>query len=272
MSDGCIEGTVGFSDIIPDRKAILGFISKAVLRLKYVWLVRLFYYTGIVKINKEYIRNNYSELGSEFIRCTIDNHDIDPDDILEVIPRIVIDDAREGDFEMVHYFMDLVWFTERRDIIELMSQKLIRRERELIEMVNRRAGNELKINFDFVNRLLNWHFVDFSPKIREAIKKRTKKEVEEYIKSVPDVKRKPNKVYDSAIANINHNMIAFVANDKINVDLLTVDYVEFAEMVQNFACGVLDVNTDFDHDSVVEWIDKDDDQIEEDVDAVDDID
>jgi hypothetical protein len=76
----------------------------------------------------------------------------------------------------------------------------------------------------------------------------------------------------SAIANINHNMIAFVANDKINVDLLTVDYVEFAEMVQNFACGVLDVNTDFDHDSVVEWIDKDADQIEEDVDAVDVID
>ena len=69
----------------------------------------------------------------------------------------------------------------------------------------------------------------------------------------------------SAIANINHNMIAFVANDKINVDLLTVDYVEFAEMVQNFACGVLDVNTDFDHDSVVEWVDKD-------ADAVDDID
>jgi len=65
----------------------------------------------------------------------------------------------------------------------------------------------------------------------------------------------------SAIANINHNMIAFVANDKINVDLLTVDYVEFAEMVQNFACGVLDVNTDFDHDSVVEWIDKDVDTI-----------
>ena len=76
----------------------------------------------------------------------------------------------------------------------------------------------------------------------------------------------------SAIANINHNMIAFVANDKINVDLLTVDYVEFAEMVQNFACGVLDVNTDFDHDSVVEWNDKDADQIEEDVDAVDVID
>ena len=69
----------------------------------------------------------------------------------------------------------------------------------------------------------------------------------------------------SAIANINHNMIAFVANDKINVDLLTVDYVEFAEMVQNFACGVLDVNTDFDHDSVVEWIDKNAD----DVDAMD---
>jgi len=69
----------------------------------------------------------------------------------------------------------------------------------------------------------------------------------------------------SAIANINHNMIAFVANDKINVDLLTVDYVEFAEMVQNFACGVLDVNTDFDHDSVVEWIDKNAD----DVDAID---
>lgn len=73
----------------------------------------------------------------------------------------------------------------------------------------------------------------------------------------------------SAIANINHNMIEFVANDKINVDLLTVDYVEFAEMVQNFACGVLGVNTDFDHDSVVEWIDKDPDQIEEDVDVID---
>jgi hypothetical protein len=73
----------------------------------------------------------------------------------------------------------------------------------------------------------------------------------------------------SAIANINHNMIAFVANDKINVDLLTVDYVEFAEMVQNFACGVLDVNTDFDHESVVEWIDKDADQIEDDVDVID---
>lgn len=73
----------------------------------------------------------------------------------------------------------------------------------------------------------------------------------------------------SAIANINHNMIAFVANDKINVDLLTVDYMEFAEMVQNFACGVLDVNTDFDHDSVVEWIDKDTDQIEETVDVID---
>jgi len=75
-----------------------------------------------------------------------------------------------------------------------------------------------------------------------------------------------------AIANINHNMIEFVANDKINVDLLTVDYMEFAEMVQNFACGVLDINTDFDHESVVEWIDKDVDQNEKDVDAVDVID
>jgi hypothetical protein len=32
---------------------------------------------------------------------------------------------------------------------------------------------------------------------------------------------------------------------------------------------VLDVNTDFDHESVVEWIDKDADQIEDDVDVID---
>jgi hypothetical protein len=66
----------------------------------------------------------------------------------------------------------------------------------------------------------------------------------------------------SAIATINHNMITFVANDKINVDLLNVDYMEFAEMVQNFACGVLDVNTDFEHDSIIEYINKDADQID----------
>lgn len=60
------------------------------------------------------------------------------------------------------------------------------------------------------------------------------------------------------IAKINHVMIPFVANDKIDIKLLEADYIKLSEVVKNFACDVLNVNTDFENGSIIECIDYND--------------
>ena len=40
-------------------------------------------------------------------------------------------------------------------------------------------------------------------------------------------------------------LIPFVANDKINVELLERDYLEFADYAQSLACLILNVNVNF---------------------------
>lgn len=56
------------------------------------------------------------------------------------------------------------------------------------------------------------------------------------------------------ISEINSNMIPFVANDKIKLDLLKTDYLNFSKNVQNISCNVLHVNTDFDDVTFIEYI------------------
>jgi hypothetical protein len=58
-----------------------------------------------------------------------------------------------------------------------------------------------------------------------------------------------------SISKINYNMIPFVANDKINRVELNADYDQFSNKVKNIACEMLDINTDFEHDSIFELID-----------------
>ncbi len=48
-----------------------------------------------------------------------------------------------------------------------------------------------------------------------------------------------------SIANIHQNMIPFVATDKLDFEALSQDYDIFSEKAKNFACEILEVNTDF---------------------------
>ena len=48
------------------------------------------------------------------------------------------------------------------------------------------------------------------------------------------------------ISEIPTNMIPFVADDNINLELLSVDYLRFSNDVKNIACNILTLNTDFD--------------------------
>lgn len=63
------------------------------------------------------------------------------------------------------------------------------------------------------------------------------------------------------IANINSHMIPFVINDSINVLQLQNDFNGFANMVKNFACDVLNVNTNFQEDSFIEYDEIVDDEL-----------
>jgi hypothetical protein len=54
------------------------------------------------------------------------------------------------------------------------------------------------------------------------------------------------------ISRINIAMIPFVANDKIEIKTLESDYIEFSEVVRNFACSTLNVNIEFEDDFIVE--------------------
>ena len=55
-----------------------------------------------------------------------------------------------------------------------------------------------------------------------------------------------------SIADIHVNMIPFVANDKINLFSLKSDFNSFALVVRNLACDILEVNTDFNTESMIE--------------------
>jgi hypothetical protein len=55
------------------------------------------------------------------------------------------------------------------------------------------------------------------------------------------------------ISGIDYNMIPFVATDRINNELLQVDYLKFSGLVKNFACNVLNINTDFEKGSIFEY-------------------
>ena len=57
-----------------------------------------------------------------------------------------------------------------------------------------------------------------------------------------------------SIADIHVNMIPFVANDKINLFSLKTDFNSFSLMVRNLACDILEVNTDFTKESMIETI------------------
>jgi hypothetical protein len=47
------------------------------------------------------------------------------------------------------------------------------------------------------------------------------------------------------ISNVNTLLIPFVADDKINEDLLKKDFADFSILAKDFACEVLNLNTDF---------------------------
>lgn len=54
------------------------------------------------------------------------------------------------------------------------------------------------------------------------------------------------------ISNINTLLVPFVADDKINKILLKKDFDKFSILVKDFACEVLNLNTDFDP---YDWVD-----------------
>ena len=56
-----------------------------------------------------------------------------------------------------------------------------------------------------------------------------------------------------SISEIHVNMIPFVANEKINSASLKEDFNTFAEIVKNLACDVLQINTDFNKESMIEY-------------------
>jgi len=56
-----------------------------------------------------------------------------------------------------------------------------------------------------------------------------------------------------SISEIHVNMIPFVANEKINSASLKEDFNTFAEIVKNLACDVLEINTDFNKESMIEY-------------------
>ena len=56
------------------------------------------------------------------------------------------------------------------------------------------------------------------------------------------------------ISEIPNNMIPFVADDNINLKLLSADYLKFSNDVKNIACNILNINTDFDDTSLIDCV------------------
>jgi hypothetical protein len=54
------------------------------------------------------------------------------------------------------------------------------------------------------------------------------------------------------ISEIPIDMIPFVANNKIDIESLNTDYINFSEKVLNFSCRVLNINTELEQDFIVE--------------------
>ena len=61
------------------------------------------------------------------------------------------------------------------------------------------------------------------------------------------------------ISEIPISMIPFVANNKIDLEALTNDYIIFSEKVLNFSCRILNINTDLEQDFIIENTIKTDD-------------
>jgi hypothetical protein len=53
------------------------------------------------------------------------------------------------------------------------------------------------------------------------------------------------------IGNIHQNMIPFVATNELDLNSFNKDYDMFSDKVRNFACDVLEVNTDFEEASLL---------------------
>ena len=53
------------------------------------------------------------------------------------------------------------------------------------------------------------------------------------------------------ISGINLHMMPFVADDKIDMDKLMDDYTEFSDTIKNFACDMLEINTDFTTETLI---------------------
>jgi len=54
------------------------------------------------------------------------------------------------------------------------------------------------------------------------------------------------------IGIINVNMIPFVADGKINTELLNADFISFAKLVKLLACDILGLNTDLEPHDIIE--------------------
>jgi len=56
------------------------------------------------------------------------------------------------------------------------------------------------------------------------------------------------------ISNINSLLIPFVANGDINYKSLNLDYSKFINIVKDFTCDVLNLNTDFEYSDIIETV------------------
>ena len=74
------------------------------------------------------------------------------------------------------------------------------------------------------------------------------RDIEEYLYSIIKL---PYYTDFTKISNIDINMIPFVANDKIKISTLETDYDEFAYIIRDFACDILDLKTNFDPHDII---------------------
>lgn len=53
------------------------------------------------------------------------------------------------------------------------------------------------------------------------------------------------------ISGINLHMMPFVADDKIDMNKLMADYTEFSNIIRNFTCDILEINTDLTTETLI---------------------
>jgi hypothetical protein len=204
-------------------------------------------------------------------------HDINKNKIIDKLKYVF----QDNNSELMNHFSNLSRTYKQNKEQELLKKSKLEHSNmpidEILEDINRIKSDDIhtifkKINiiFSVLSDLLRFAIMGISderyqkvidekvifPKTLDKLicivgcyNKAFTQDIQEELFNIVDM---PIFIHLYTISEIDHKMIPFVANDKINAEILKVDYLKFSKIVKNLSCELLDINTDFESDCIIE--------------------